>query len=89
VTREEALKAGGVERMRWSGYLLSLYWEVWAEPGRKPLRATYIVELEAGGVRQYKAAFDTLAEADEEFERITRKHAVEIAKTALRLRRLN
>jgi hypothetical protein len=60
---------------------------VWGEI--RPLRATFIVELEHNSRREYKAAFDTLAEADEDFERMKRKYAVEIAKTALRLKRLN
>jgi len=88
-TREERLKAGGFEDLRWPGYRLTLYYEVWSEV--KPPHPTFIVELESnhGLIREYKAAFDTLAEADEDFERMKRKYAVEIAKTALRLRRLN
>jgi len=87
-TREEQIKTGRiVERLAWPGYLLSLYYEVWGEV--RPLRATFIVELEHNSWREYKAAFDTLEEADKDFDRVKRQHAVEIAKTALRLKRLN
>ena len=86
MTREERIKAGGIDVMRWPDYMLMLYWEVWSEV--KPPRPCFIVELEAAGVRQYKAAFDTLAKADEDFERTKRHHAVEIAKTAFRIRRM-
>ncbi len=79
------VKAGGIEVTRWQGHRLMLYWEVWSEV--KPLRPTFIVELESDSHRKYKAAFDTLAEADEDLDRIKQQHAIEIAKTAFRLKR--
>jgi len=88
MTREETVKAGKPMRLDWSTGLsgtLLLSWEVWGEI--RPLRAMFTVELEIEGMRRSKVAFDDFQEAVDAMEATKRKYAVDIAKTALRIRR--
>jgi hypothetical protein len=75
------------EELRFSGFRLMLYREVWGEI--RPLRLCFIVELlrADGYPPEYKAAFDTIEEADADFLRVKKKYAREIAMVALGINR--
>lgn len=80
---EDMVKAGMPLRLAWGEGVVQLTWEVWGEI--RPLRAMFTVELELNDSRHSKVAFDSFDEALDAMEEIKRKHAVAIARKAMRL----